>query len=283
MANTLSPKALKLLGETEQTVKRGFVVTSPPDKAGEGRIRTVVLEEDVAESEDNFLSRLERFTPGKAERVLGVNDRAPLEQQLTWLRQRKASAASERKVKSKALQVLGVTVQDLQVEKALIMLGEAPGREVPAGPLPRSKEEAQPLEWALPPPPPSGGSVFLLAFFPWGVLAPLNVIKLQLNKVSPGAHLWVPSETEQCQAACGVARMWATLFWSLQFCAALSCIYLHYRREVGLAIFGTANKIVVGAILLKAYFDGVIFWPIGLAGAGCEWLLALAFMRELRR
>ena len=49
-------------------------------------------------------------------------------------------------------------------------------------------------------------SVFLLAFFPWGVLAPLNVIKLQLNKVSPGAHLWVPGETEQCQAACGVAR-----------------------------------------------------------------------------
>ncbi|KAL1528654.1 hypothetical protein AB1Y20_009991 [Prymnesium parvum] len=128
-----------------------------------------------------------------------------------------------------------------------------------------------------------GVSVFLLAFLPWGVLAPLNVLKLQLNKVSPGAHLWVPAETEQCQAACGIARMWATLFWSLQFAGALSSIYLHYHREVGLAIFSTANKVVVGAVLLKAYFDGVIYWPIGLVGAGCEWVFALAFMRELRR
>ena len=77
--------------------------------------------------------------------------------------------------------------------------------------------------------------------------------------------------------------MWATLFWSLQFAAALSCIYLHYRRELGLAIFGTANKVVVGAVLLKAYCDGVIYWPIGLGGPICEWLLAAAFIRELRR
>ncbi|KAL3928171.1 MAG: hypothetical protein SGPRY_002504 [Prymnesium sp.] len=129
----------------------------------------------------------------------------------------------------------------------------------------------------------AGLSVFLLAFLPWGLLAPLNVIKLQLNRVSPGAHLWVPSETEQCQAACGIARMWATLFWSLQFSAALACIYLHYHRERGLAVFATANKLVVGTVLLKAYVDGVIYWPIGLVGASCEWVFALAFLRELRR
>lgn len=71
----------------------------------------------------------------------------------------------------------------------------------PAPPPPPEPARA----WAQPPRQ-AGVSVFLLAFLPWGVLAPLNVIKLQLNKVSPGAHLWVPSETEQCQAACGVAR-----------------------------------------------------------------------------
>ena len=42
-----------------------------------------------------------------------------------------------------------------------------------------------------------------------------------LSQVSPTAHLWVPKESEQCQAACGIARMWATLFWSLQFVWAL--------------------------------------------------------------
>lgn len=77
--------------------------------------------------------------------------------------------------------------------------------------------------------------------------------------------------------------MWATLFWSLQFSAALACVYLHYHREFGIAVFGTANKLVVGAVLLKAYFDGVIYWPIGLVGALLEWIFAAAFIRELRR
>ena len=227
----------------------------------------------------------------KVERLLGLSSQLSAQQQLAWLDHRSPSVKSERAVKTKALQVLGATVQDLRVEKALLVLGEAPGREIPGGKLTRVKSEwltgassaSEGPQWATPPPPPTRWSVFLLAFLPWGVLAPLNVIKLQLNKVSPGAHLWVPSETEQCQAACGVARMWATLFWSLQFSGALSCVYLHYRRELGLAIFGTANKIVVGAVLLKAYLDGVIFWPIGLVGALSEWALALAFIRELRR
>ena len=67
-------------------------------------------------------------------------------------------------------------------------------------------------------------SIYLAAFLPWGVLAPLNVIKLMLNAVSPTAHFWVPKETEQCQGACGIARMWAQLFWSLQFISALSFV-----------------------------------------------------------
>ena len=70
-------------------------------------------------------------------------------------------------------------------------------------------------------------SIYLAAFLPWGVLAPLNVLKLMLNAVSPTAHFWVPKETEQCQGACGIARMWAQLFWSLQFISALSFVYVH--------------------------------------------------------
>lgn len=128
-----------------------------------------------------------------------------------------------------------------------------------------------------------GFSVYLLGFLPWGVLSPLNIIKLQLNTVSPMAHIFVPKETEQCQAACGIARMWATLFWSLQFISALSFVFVHYHREqTGLVYMGIAAKLVVGVLLLKAYLTGVINWPIGLGGACFDWMLALLFVLELR-
>ena len=126
-------------------------------------------------------------------------------------------------------------------------------------------------------------SIYLAAFLPWGVLAPLNVIKLMLNAVSPTAHFWVPKETEQCQGACGIARMWAQLFWSLQFISALSFVYVHYHREqTGLVHMGIATKLVVGLLLLKAYLSGVIHWPIGLGGPCLDWALALGFALELR-
>ena len=124
---------------------------------------------------------------------------------------------------------------------------------------------------------------YALAFFPWGVLAPLNLVKLMLNKVSPTAHFWVPKETEQCQAACGIARMWATLFWSMQFVWALAYLYVHANREqVGLIYFGAATKLIVGSLLLNAYVSGVILWPIGVGGALLEWLFALLFLSDMR-
>lgn len=92
----------------------------------------------------------------------------------------------------------------------------------------------------------------------------------------------MPLETEQCQAGCGVARMWASLFWSMQFANAIACVYLHYNRERGLALLILSHKLVVGALLLKAFIGGVVYWPIGLVGAGCEWFFALAFTRALR-
>jgi hypothetical protein len=319
---TPSAKALKVLGATQDEVRfeRAHLVfnSNNLDSSADRVFVECNMDMEMVGSPDS-----------KAAKVLGLPGDPPLE----WLRRSSTDSLMEKRKRlpTKALQTLGATIDDVR--------SEAPGREIPAGKLPRP---APPLDEAvvLPAPPAlhaaplytgGGMSVFLAAFLPWGVLAPLNVLKLQLNKVrsppstaspvraractcvcrergahgracashahlhraracgrrvrqvSPGAHLWVPAETEQCQAACGVARMWATLFWSMQFANALACLYLHYRRERGLALLSVAHKLVVGATLLKAYLGGVIFWPIGLLGTCCEFGFAFAFARELRK
>jgi len=274
----LSQKALTILGATEDEVRLEKALVMHSTQPYSGQRVYVELSADADMEPDDAD---EETRKSKVERVLGVNGEPPL----TWLK--RESMDRERVLRSKALALLGATVDDVRIEKALLVLGEAPGREVPAGKLPRPTTIPLPQVWAVPPPEtdasPSSVSVFLLAFLPWGVLAPLNVLKLQLNKVSPGAHLWVPAATEQCQAACGVARMWATLFWSLQFASAIAAVYLHYHRERGLALLGVSQKVVVGAILLKAYAQGVIYWPIGLAGSMIEFVFAALYVRELRR
>ena len=68
----------------------------------------------------------------------------------------------------------------------------------------------------------------------------------------------------------------------MQFAFAVASVYLHYRRERGLALLGVSQKLVVGAILPKAYLGGVIYWPIGLAGALLEWMFAGLFTLKLR-
>ena len=276
---TISEKALKVLGATEEEVRleRAILYASPEPSPDAARIFVEYRGQGSDEP-----------APPKEKRLLGV----PSEQPLEWLQrqQSETSRSAHRRVPSKALLTLGATIDDLRIEKALLVLGEAPGREIPAGKLPRPRYSLhQDPIWAVAPERPqsySGGigiSVFLCAFLPWGILAPLNVLKLQLNKVSPGAHLWVPPETEQCQAACGIARMWASLFWSMQFANAVACVYLHHRRERGLAMLGVSHKLVVGGLLLKAYIQGVVYWPIGLVGGALEWLFAAAFIQELRK
>ena len=203
----VSEKALKILGATEDEVRfeKAFVMMSSPERRAPGGQRFYI---ECALGEDDDIDEPGGETDSepkkKVEKILGVNDEPPL----NWLR--RDPSQTGRKLRSKALATLGATIDDVRIEKALLVLGEAPGREVPAGPLPRPHPLPRPKSWSVPPPncePVEGLSVFLLAFFPWGVLAPLNILKLQLNKVSPGAHLWVPGETEECQAACGVARM----------------------------------------------------------------------------
>jgi hypothetical protein len=266
-------------------LEKAIIVSAP--STAESRAQRIFLEYHYDPEDEEEEQGEPQPKPG---RVLGI----PGEQPIQWL-QRQNSVPNHRRVPSKALLKLGATIDDVRIEKALLVLGEAPGREVPAGKLPRPRtlldEDEEPeSEWAVAPPRPrpTGGaswssSVFLWAFLPWGLLAPLNVLKLQLNKVSPGAHLWVPLETEQCQAACGIARMWASLFWAMQFANAVGCLYLHAHRERGLAMQLLSHKLVVGGFLLKAYLGGVIFWPIGLVGSLTEWGFAMLFVRELRK
>lgn len=275
----VSAKALKVLGATEEEVRleRALIVSldSPSTNPSE-RIFVEMSPEDAAPAPTD--------AQGKAEKALGV----PEGQNLQWLQRQSSNNITRKRLSSKALATLGATIDDVRIEKALLVLGEAPGREIPGGKLPRPRDpyEFDDPTWAVPPPgaaAPTGLSIFLCAFLPWGILGPLNVLKLQLNKVSPGAHLWVPLETEQCQAACGIARMWASLFWSMQFANAVACVYLHYNRERGLALLAVSHKLVVGGLLLKAYLGGVVYWPIGLFGACCEWFFAAGFIQQLRR
>lgn len=123
-------------------------------------------------------------------------------------------------------------------------------------------------------------SFYLLAALQWGILAPLNLIKVLRNKPSPVAHHFVPAETEQCQKDCGIAQMWATLFWASQ--CALSAgflhIYLYRSAKVPLIPIAAMQKIVVGILLIRAYKNGVVHCPPAVGGVidivvGCIFLL----------
>eukprot|EP00937_MAST-01D_sp_MAST-1D-sp2_P007320 g7320.t1 len=123
--------------------------------------------------------------------------------------------------------------------------------------------------------------VYQLAALQWGILAPLNLVKVLLNKVSPTARMWVPEASETCQKNCAIARMWATLFWSLQCCLAVAYFHVyHHPEQTGLIKLGIGAKLCVGALLLKGFAEGVVKAPIGAAGA-LDWLMAAAFAWEL--
>lgn len=110
--------------------------------------------------------------------------------------------------------------------------------------------------------------VYLVAALQWGLLAPPNLVKVLLNKVSPTAHMWVPKASETCQKNCGIARLWATLFWSTQICFSIGYLYI-YRTNNGrmpFALVGGVQKVAVGILLVKAYFDGVVHLPIAMGG-----------------
>mmetsp|Transcript_14948 Transcript_14948/g.20792 ORF Transcript_14948/g.20792 Transcript_14948/m.20792 type:complete len:129 (+) Transcript_14948:80-466(+) len=112
---------------------------------------------------------------------------------------------------------------------------------------------------------------FVLAS-PWLILAPLNFVKVLINKPSPMAHHFVAKRSEECQKNCEIARMWATMFWSLQFVLALGLLLVQRPRWMF-----AAAKICVGLILVANFNLGVVKLPIALAG-GFELLSALILM-----
>merc|ERR1719331_1965092 len=113
--------------------------------------------------------------------------------------------------------------------------------------------------------------LYLVAALQWGIIAPLNFVKVLQNVTSPIAHYNVPKESEECQRDCAIARMWATLFWGSQVAMAGGFAYVFASdREVGTLLFvlvAAAQKVVVGALLLKAFADGVVKEPVAIGGA----------------
>ena len=62
-------------------------------------------------------------------------------------RHARSPCANRRPIATKALRLLGATMDDIMVDKALRVMGEAPGHEVPAGALPRAPDvPTEPLE-----------------------------------------------------------------------------------------------------------------------------------------
>jgi membrane protein YqaA with SNARE-associated domain len=113
--------------------------------------------------------------------------------------------------------------------------------------------------------------LYLLAALQWGIIAPLNLIKILTNTVSPiqtKYELFVSKKNEVCQGQCDIARMWASLFWSTQTIFAIGYLYI-WRYNSGrmpFAAIGGIQKLVVGILLVKAYVEGVVYSPI--AGGG---------------
>ena len=129
--------------------------------------------------------------------------------------------------------------------------------------------------------------LYFVATVQWGILAPLNLIKVLLNVVSPTAHLWVAKESETCQGQCGIARMWATLFWSGQIAFSLGYLYIflalwrgeHSVAKAPFVHIGVLQKLAVGTLLLKAYFDGIVKLPIACA-AGFDLFMAALLVAD---
>lgn len=115
--------------------------------------------------------------------------------------------------------------------------------------------------------------ILLLSSLPWLILAPLNVVKVLLNKRSPIAHKIVHEASERCQSECGIARMWATCFWSAQFflSAILIAAWLRsttrsIRVVADVVCIVAAAKLVIGSLLLLNYVKQVVREPVAAGG-----------------
>ena len=180
---SLSSKALALLGVTAEDVrieKALLVMGEAPHRSAspEAPTRRGPTEEEwaemMADSERVVVSvGMRPSAPdGKAERMLGMSSTLT-DQQLAWLSRRHeadaVAAATERRgsIPTKALQMLGATIDDVRIEKALLVMGEAPGRRVPSGAAQTiaAARRARALRAAA----------ALLSALPWGIIAPAHL------------------------------------------------------------------------------------------------------------
>uniref|UniRef100_A0A7S3NL01 DUF1279 domain-containing protein n=1 Tax=Aureoumbra lagunensis TaxID=44058 RepID=A0A7S3NL01_9STRA len=97
---------------------------------------------------------------------------------------------------------------------------------------------------------------------PWILLGPMNIFKVAfINRGSPIAQYIVVEPAETCQAACKIARMWAILFWGLQTIVSIGIYKKNFDRSIA-----ASAKLIVGSILIIAYFENVVKIPVAIAG-----------------
>eukprot|EP00039_Didymoeca_costata_P029918 m.27032 g.27032 ORF g.27032 m.27032 type:complete len:333 (-) comp7856_c1_seq1:968-1966(-) len=122
-------------------------------------------------------------------------------------------------------------------------------------------------------------NLFLFTAVQWGIFAPLNLVKVLINKPSPMAKHFVSEASESCQQSCDIARLWATLFWSGQIAFALGFFSMYQSKKESKEFLRVAaiQKIMVGILLMKGFRDGVIHLPITSAGA-LEFVLGFVFL-----
>lgn len=108
---------------------------------------------------------------------------------------------------------------------------------------------------------------------PWLFLGPANIYKVAvLNRGSPIAKYIVVPPAETCQSECDIARMWACLFWGLQFVVAFGIL----TGGIGNGTAALA-KFYVGIALRRAYAHGVVHKPVQY-GANVEIFLGLTLL-----
>ena len=304
---SLSSKALALLGVTAEDVrieKALLVMGEAPHRSAspEAPTRRGPTEEEwaemMADSERVVVSMPTfRGPDGKAERMLGMSSTLT-DQQLAWLSQRggpDAVAAAGRRgsIPTKALQVppardalppapsslsrfpappsspqmLGATIDDVRIEKALLVMGEAPGRRVPGGAAPTFAEARRSAALRA--------AAAAAAALPWVVAAPLHLAG-HGDLLGPA---WAPALSRSEPAV----AVLLDLFWVAQLLSALACArhFLSGRGADGAATLAL-SRAAVAAVLAKGAAAGALGWP-ALAAAtwdlgGAALLLAWAYV-----
>ena len=163
--------------------------------------------------------------------------------------------------------MLGATIDDVRIEKALLVMGEAPGRRVPGGAAPTVAEARRSAALRA--------AAAAAAALPWVVAAPLHLAG-HGDLLGPA---WAPALSRSEPAV----AVLLDLFWVAQLLSALACArhFLSGRGADGAATLAL-SRAAVAAVLAKGAAAGALGWP-ALAAAtwdlgGAALLLAWAYV-----